>query len=90
MAAWFRLGFWLVPCPVADIADKAAALDVVETEAVVVDIHLFHHRHMICDGDLTGKYLSIRFVNGILGIVHLSDFNDILISDEYKEVLLNP
>ena len=40
------LCFELVLCPAADIVDKAAAVDVAETEAVVVDVHLFHHRNI--------------------------------------------
>ena len=43
---------------------------------------------MIGNGDLAGENSSIRFVNGILGIVYLSDFNNILISDEHEKILL--
>ena len=43
MAVLFRLGFWLFLCPAADIADKAAAVDIAEAEAVIVDVNLFHH-----------------------------------------------
>ena len=46
MTARLRLGFELVLCPAADIADKAAAVDVAEAEAVVVDVYLFHHRNI--------------------------------------------
>ena len=68
MAARLRLGFELVLCPAADIADKAAAVDVAETEAVVVDVYLFHHRNMVGNGDLAGENSSIRFVDGIFGV----------------------
>ena len=68
MAARLKLGFELVLCPAADIADKAAAFDVAETEAVVVDVYLFHHRNMVGNGDLAGENSSIRFVDGIFGV----------------------
>ena len=82
------LCFGLVPCPAADIADKAAAVDVAETEAVVVDVYLFHHRNMVSNGDLAVENSSIRFVVWIFGVVHLSYLNDILISDKYEQILL--
>ena len=84
MAVLFRLGFGLLLCPAADIADKAAAVDIAEAEAVIVDVHLFHHSNMIGNGDLVNENSLIRFIDWIFGVVHLSYLNDILISDEHE------
>ena len=62
MAVLFRLGFGLLLCPAADIADKAAAVDVAETEAVVVDVHLFHHSNMIGSSQSTVTKILGRFI----------------------------
>ena len=88
MAVLFRLGFGLLLCPAADITDKAAAVDIAEAEAVVVDVYFFHHRHMIGNGDLMNENSLIRFIDWIFGVVHLSDFDHVLISDEHEQILL--
>ena len=88
MAVLFRLGFGLLLCPAADIADKAAAVDIAEAEAVIVDVHLFHHSNMIGNGYLVNENSLIRFIDWIFGVVHLSDFDHVLISDEHEQILL--
>ena len=77
----------LLLCPAAEVADKTAAVNVVEAEAVIVYVHLFDLGDVVCDGRLTDENIPVCLIDGILGIVHLANFHNISVTDKHQQIL---